>query len=388
MDNIQEIKQRLNITDLSVRFGLQPNSSNFINSIYKEDKTPSLKLYPDTNSFYCFATNQGGDIIKFYEDYYKVDTATAIKELCDILGINNQNNEQSFTRNEERATPYYPQQTEKKYYLFSDFEKEIFEERINIVHYENPTLADESVKELAFKSLLSVRKGTQNKLFDSLYRFNIEKGLDGQIYNYLKGNKRGLTDKTIEDFKLFSINSVKENIEFLRDSFTRYELSISGLFKNKYFMFSKHRLIIPYIEDNKITYLRGRYFYKGNFIPDRFGKYIGLSNKSLTLSPKRFFNIDQLNKTKPYTALIITEGEFDCMIATQYGSNSIGVAGTSNFPKEEIKLLDKYNVHLAFDNDEAGEIAVDKIATLFNKPIKQIILKNKKDFSEFFNYER
>lgn len=378
MNLIEEIKQRTNIIDLAGSFGMKINSSGFINSFYKEDKTASLKIYPESNSFYCFATSQGGDIIKFYQDYKRIDTKEAVKELSEWLNIGtipyNKNNES------ERVFKTF-QNSELK--LLS-WEKEFYNEREAILEAETD-LEQEQIKLNICDMILQMRKDTQSKIYEALYQFNYSKVMNEDIYNYLTGKERGLTDKTISDFKLFSINSIKENIEFLKDNFEREEIILSGLFKNKYFLFTKHRLIIPYIEAGKITYLRGRYFFEGEFKPENFGKYIGLNNWTNTLSPKRFFNIDILTKIRPFTDLVITEGEFDSMIVNQNNTSALGIAGVSNFPKEQIKLLDKFNIYLAFDNDSAGEKAVQDVSKLFSKPIKQIVLKNHKDFSELFN---
>lgn len=378
MNLIEEIKQTGSIIALAEALGLQVNSSGFVNSFYKEDKTPSLKLYPETNSFYCFATNQGGDIIKFYEDYKRVDTKQAIKELAEWLNLDNSLNRPDY-RKPERAFKTVHNSELK----LLELEREFYQERKAILETETE-LNEHQIKYNIYGMIREQRKEIQSKIFEQLYQFNKEKGLERLILSYLKGDQRKLTDSSIKSFKLFSIHSVKENIEFLKDTFERDELIISGLFKNKYFLFTKHRLIIPYLEAGKIVYLRGRYFYKGNSKPENFGKYIGLNNWSGTLSPKRFFNIDLLRSIKPFSDLVITEGEFDAMITVQNNISALGIAGVSNFPKEQIHLLDKFNIYLAFDNDEAGAKAVNEISKLFYRPIKQILIKNYKDLTELF----
>jgi|GEM_PF-3680535 len=82
------IKKQLNIFDLVEKLNLYPSKSGYIFSIYKEERTPSLLLYRDTNSFYCFATGKGGDLIDFYMDYYKVDFKTAIIGLSKMISLN------------------------------------------------------------------------------------------------------------------------------------------------------------------------------------------------------------------------------------------------------------------------------------------------------------
>lgn len=375
MNAIEEIKYRGSIIDLVSYLGIKFEGSNVIRSIYKTDNNASLHLYPNTNSFYCFATNQGGDLIKFYQDFKGIDIREAVKDLSEWLNIGNIT---TYRETKPKAEFKTIQNNEIDLLIW---EREFFEERKYILEVETE-LNQDQIKSSIYQMILDQRKEIQSKIFESLYYFNKEKGLDELIYNYLIGSERGLCENTIEHFKLFSIHSIKENFEFLKDSFCKEDLIISGLFKNKYFLFSKHRLIIPYIEAGKITYLRGRYFYEGEFKPNNFGKYIGLNNWSNTLSPKRFFNIDILKDLKPNNDIVISEGEFDCMISNQNQISSLGIAGVSNFPKNQIHLLDKYNIYLAFDSDEAGEKAVIEISNYFNKPIKQIVLKNHKDLTE------
>ncbi|MCO6473155.1 MAG: toprim domain-containing protein [Melioribacteraceae bacterium] len=380
---IIQIKNNVSILQVLSYLGLKPNGSNFINSIYKDEKTPSLKIYPETNTFFCFATDQGGDVIKFYSDYNRIDTKQTIKELSEIFSIKKYPYSNDLSVSGEAKSNRQPEQ---KYFLLQS-EKELFDERAAIVEFDGNE-DQQTAESLAFNQILENRKEIQSKIYEAVYKFSLSKGFDEAAYKYLTGKNRGLTEKSINDFRLFTINGVKEIIEFLKDNFSRDEIKISGFFKNKYFIFTKHRLIIPYIENGKIVYLRGRYFYKGNIEPENFGKYIGLNNWSLTLSPKRFYNSDLLKELIPYEDLIITEGEFDCIITNQIGYKAVGISGVSNFPEQKIKQVKNYNIHLAFDSDEAGQKAIKKISHLFDKPIKVIKLKVHKDLTELFNAEQ
>jgi len=160
------------------------------------------------------------------------------------------------------------------------------------------------------------------------------------------------------------------------------DLIISGLINKKgNFVFTYHKLIIPYSEDKKITYLRGRFINA----EIKFSKYIGLSNFSGNLTPKRFYNLNVLKNMSKSDKLIICEGEFDTMIMKQEGHYSIGIPGVTNIPENEIHLVKDYDVYVAFDNDEAGISATHRITKIFNKPIKAIMLKHHKDLTELVN---
>lgn len=370
---IDQIKNRVSIIDLLGRLGIKVNSSGFIKSIYKDEKTASMKIYPSTNSFYCFATNQGGDLIKFYADYYSIDLKTAIGELKDIAGLSDVETELKPVK----------KPIEQKYNLLNS-EKEIFEERAAVFEYENK-LDRATAENYAFNSVLNYRKNIQINIYDSLYSYSNSLGFDDSVYEYLTGKSRGLNKKNIEKFKLFSVTDCSKTIQFLKDNFSRDELLISGLFKNKYFLFTKHRLIIPYIEAGKIVYLRARYFYQNNPKPINTGKYIGLNNWSGTLTSKRFFNIDLLKSLVPFSDLIITEGEFDCILANQKGFDALGIAGVSSFPKDNINLIRNFNLYFLYDSDEAGQKAIFELSKIIDKPFNSIKLKNYKDFTEYCN---
>lgn len=48
---------------------------------HKDINTPNFYIYPETNSWYCFAGCGGGDNISFYMRLHEVDFQTALEEL-------------------------------------------------------------------------------------------------------------------------------------------------------------------------------------------------------------------------------------------------------------------------------------------------------------------
>ncbi|MBX2976630.1 MAG: toprim domain-containing protein [Ignavibacteriaceae bacterium] len=379
-NKIQEIKNRLPILELLNRLGIMLNSSGFIHSIYKKDKTPSMKIYPKSNSYFCFATNKGGDVITLYSDYYNIDLSQTIKELSSICGISSF----EIAEREQPETTTENQSSDNLEML--PYEIDLFEERRSIISIEND-IPSTDAEILALSDIINIRKSIQSKIFTALFNYSISIGYDEAAFNYLTSKKRGLTEQTIKEFKIFTLQNIEDTVSFLRDSFPQVDLAISGLFKNNYFLFAKHRIIIPYIENGKIAYLRGRYFFNGNTIPEKCGKYTGCNNWSFTLSPKRFYNIDIVKRLKPFEHLLISEGEFDCIAAAQNRINSIGIAGVSNFPKEQIDRLKHFKIYLSFDNDEAGVKAINEIASLFEQPLRIVRLTEYKDLTEYFSNE-
>lgn len=48
------------------------------------DSTSSFKIYPKTNSFYCFGCHKGGDNIAFIQELHQCDFKSAIKYITSI----------------------------------------------------------------------------------------------------------------------------------------------------------------------------------------------------------------------------------------------------------------------------------------------------------------
>lgn len=49
--------------------------------LFHQEKTPSLTIFTDTNTFYCFGCKVQGDSIAFYQKVYGVDFVEAVKRL-------------------------------------------------------------------------------------------------------------------------------------------------------------------------------------------------------------------------------------------------------------------------------------------------------------------
>lgn len=54
---ISEIKQRLTLPMVLSYYGLKADKSHRINCPFHDDKTPSMQLYPKTQTAYCFSAN-------------------------------------------------------------------------------------------------------------------------------------------------------------------------------------------------------------------------------------------------------------------------------------------------------------------------------------------
>ncbi len=62
---IQEIKARLSLQAVLKHYNLSPDRNGMLRCPFHADQTPSLKVYPQTNTFNCFGCNRSGDQIEF-----------------------------------------------------------------------------------------------------------------------------------------------------------------------------------------------------------------------------------------------------------------------------------------------------------------------------------
>lgn len=82
-----QIKQRVNIQQAAARYGYEQNRAGFIRCPFHNDKTPSLKIYPNSNSYYCFGCGVGGDVISFIMHLFRLDFTGAIIRLDEDFGL-------------------------------------------------------------------------------------------------------------------------------------------------------------------------------------------------------------------------------------------------------------------------------------------------------------
>lgn len=78
--DIQDIKRQLNILELVKHYNYTPNRNHLIQCPFHEDDTPSLQLYPQTNTWHCFGCGKGTDGIDFIQLKENCTTHQAINK--------------------------------------------------------------------------------------------------------------------------------------------------------------------------------------------------------------------------------------------------------------------------------------------------------------------
>lgn len=81
-DLASRIKEAVSVPALLEREGLTPRRDGFLRCpLHEGDRSPSFKVYPDGQSWYCFGCHRGGDVISLAMALYETDFRGAVRTL-------------------------------------------------------------------------------------------------------------------------------------------------------------------------------------------------------------------------------------------------------------------------------------------------------------------
>lgn len=88
---IQEIKSRLSLSTVLSHYNLTPDKNHRLRCPFHDDRTPSLQIYPETNTCYCFSSRckthgKSMDVIDFIMHKENVGKHEAIVLAGKLLG--------------------------------------------------------------------------------------------------------------------------------------------------------------------------------------------------------------------------------------------------------------------------------------------------------------
>lgn len=89
---IKEILQKLSIQTVLQHYGLQPNRNKMVCCPFHDDKNPSMQVYAETNTLFCFSGNcskngKAMDVIQFIQDKESCTKHEAILKAKSLIGI-------------------------------------------------------------------------------------------------------------------------------------------------------------------------------------------------------------------------------------------------------------------------------------------------------------
>jgi len=111
---IQQIKQQLSIIQVLAHYNLKPDRNHRLLCPFHQDTTPSLQVYPETNTWTCFSSNCGagsGDVIEFISLMEKITKHLAIVKAQTLIGT-------SMQAHEPEPVQIYPAKAQERNALF------------------------------------------------------------------------------------------------------------------------------------------------------------------------------------------------------------------------------------------------------------------------------
>lgn len=332
---IMQIKSKINIEDMISKYAVlkRDGKNNKCICLFHSEKTPSMVVYSDTQSFYCFGCAVGGDIFSFTMKVENLGYIEAVKYLCEIGGI-------------------------------------AFD------------ISDRDNQEIETKNTIkNINIDTARFFYNNL------KSADGKkAKKYLLN--RGFSLNIIKKYGIgYALNSWSSLLDYLK--FNKYKLFdmyqagvIAKSQKGRYYDQFRDRIIFPIID------IRGNIIaFGGRVLDDSKPKYL---NSSDTIIFKKSKNLFSMNFAKKHIdrSIILVEGYVDAISLYQHGfKNVVATLGTS-LTSEQSRLISRYakNVILAYDSDKAGEIAGLKASNLLSEvglDVNIIDLKDCKDPDEY-----
>jgi len=309
---VEQIKERLSIVDVIggyVELKLAGKSYKG-KSPFTNEKTPSFYVSPDRGMYYCFSSQQGGDMFTFIEKMEGVDFKGALKILAERAHVELVPEDPK--KRDERETQYDLLEKATEYF---------FQEREAHPHV-NEYIGNRGVKA---QSVHTWRIGYAKDEWRALKNYLKEKGFtEEQMF------KAGLIKKADQG---------KESYDVFRD-----------------------RIMFPIFDPSgRVVAFSGRTLKSEPGIP----KYVNSPETELFKKSEIMYGYDKAkNGIRHYDFSLVVEGQFDLVLSHQAGyTNTVAVSGTA-LTAHHIMLLLRIskNVVLALDADRAGISAVKRSA--------------------------
>ena len=310
---VELIKEQLSIIDVVTPYVRLVRAGKHWRGLspFAKEKTPSFYVSPDRGVYYCFSTNQGGDIFTFIEKVEGLTFQETLRHLAERAGVSLQD---------------------------AVFEK----------HEEKDRLT----------SLLE----TTTLFFEQTLQGSDE----GKAYIA----SRGISPDTLRSFRLgFAKDDWRSLLTHLETKgYTIPEMSRAGVIKEAegkagtWYDRFRNRIIFPIRDVNgRVIGFSGRTL----SLEDGVAKYLNSPETPLFKKSHLLYGIDMAKsaiRERDYTLLV--EGQMDLVLAHQAGfRNTVALSGTA-FSEEQLSILFRFseNLMLALDADKAGTASAWKNA--------------------------
>lgn len=318
IDQVQEVKEKVDIVEIiSTYLTLKKAGANYkANCPFHNEKTPSMMISPERQSFKCFGCGEGGDVITFIEKIEGLEFYNALKLLAERAGVELKTQSVKFGDREYKA--------DKKTRTF-----EINEWAKKVFHY-----------------VLLNDKNAQN------------------ARNYLE--KRGMNLETIKNFEIgYAPDSWDFIIKYLnKKGYKDEEILEAGVAtksdRGKIFDRFRGRIMFPInnIMGNTIAFTSRVLNDDG-----KQAKYINSAESPIYIKGKTIYGLEKAKLAiREKNLAIMVEGNMDVIACHQAGfANVVATSGTA-LTLDQLRVLSRYagEIGFCFDSDNAGQTAMKR----------------------------
>ncbi len=316
MTDIDEIKSRLNITDIiGKHVKLKKAGRNFKGLCpFHGEKSPSFVVSPDRQIFHCFGCQKGGTVFDFVMEYHHIDFAEALEDLANIAGVKltrkysdskDSGIKQNILEANHLASEYY-------HYILTKHELG----KRGLAYLKNRDITEKSIKTFSL--------GYSPNSWEGLYRFLRKKGYEDELLE-----KAGLV-----------IRSSREG-----SGAARYYDRFRG---RVMFTLKDHR--------GNVVGFAGRIL-EGD---EKDAKYINTSETPVYIKSNVLYGLDVTKgNIQKANEAVVMEGELDVISSFQAGiGNAVAIKGSA-LTEGHVRLLKRFTERVVFalDSDMAGDAA-------------------------------
>ncbi len=189
---IKQIKEQLSIVTVLNEYSIAMNKNKHCKCPFHKDEKPSLRIYPETNTYTCFGCDKTGDAIQFIQEIENCTKHKAINKAKSLIGITNDELKIMNTKLEEAETIDFEE-------LYPKFKQSLHRSKKAITYLEERGIYDVKLEQgynngTHFKQLKNCiiypLKNEQNEIV-SFYGRNIAK----TGTHYYTANRKGLYPK-------------------------------------------------------------------------------------------------------------------------------------------------------------------------------------------------
>ena len=307
MDQVEEIKQKLDIVDVINSYvGLKKSGRNYKALCpFHGEKTPSFMVSQELQIYKCFGCGAAGDIFNFVEAIEGVDFPRALEILADRAGVKLVKSEAYDAQSQIKKQIYEINELATQFYQYVLFKQKAGKKALTYLKKERK-LTEETIKEF--------RIGYAPDSWDTLYKYLLSK---------------------------------KIKLEDMANAGVIVKRAEGGGYIDKF----RGRIVFPLIGvEEKVIGFTGRTLFA------RDPKYLNTGDSPVFHKSFFLYGLNKNRVALKKEGAIFVEGQMDLISAFQTGIyNVICVSGTA-LTDSQLVILSRYtqDITFCFDSDFAG----------------------------------